>query len=85
MLMGYSADFLNASGLALDIVGIIGLFLFSPEKYPDPQWSAFFALEDKELRPQWRRRQRIRRRISGTCMIAIAVGFALQLVAVIVF
>ena len=56
MLMGVSADFLNASGLALDIVGIIGLFLFSPEKYPDPQWSAFFALKDKELRPQWQRR-----------------------------
>ena len=32
-------------GLILDAVGVVMVFYFTPERYPDPQWSAFFAVE----------------------------------------
>ena len=32
-------------GLILDAVGVIMVFYVTPERYPDPQWSASFAVE----------------------------------------
>ena len=39
-------------GSAVDIFGVVLLFYHSLEKFPDPQWAGFFAVEgeSKELR-----------------------------------
>ena len=57
MQLTMPADLLTSVGLFMDIVGIIGLFVFAPEKFRDPQAGVSFALEDRELRPRWRRNQ----------------------------
>ena len=75
-------DFLIVVGLTLDAVGIVLLFWHAPEKYPDPQSTAFFAIED-ESRDEWRKRQWKRRLIARFSVSIIVVGFALQAVAVI--
>ena len=79
------ADVFSAVGLTLDIVGIVSLFWFAPEKYPDPQSTAFFALEDKDLRPRWRRNQSRRVIVVRISVAAIVVGFILQGIAVVFF
>ena len=78
------ADLLSAIGLILDAVGIILLFWFAPEKYPDPQSTAFFAIED-DSRERWRNNQRRRTFISRGSVIMIVTGFGLQLIAVVFF
>ena len=78
-------DWLIVVGLVLDIVGIIGLFFFAPEKHPDPQAGAFFALQDKTIRPRWRDSQRLRARMARLCLGTIAVGFFLQAAAVVIY
>ena len=85
MQLTIPADILSAVGLMLDIIGIVSLFWFAPEKYPDPQSLAFFALEDSEERPRWERNQRRRRVISGVSIVVIVAGFVLQGIAVVFF
>ena len=66
-------------GLVIDAVGVVMVFYFAPERYPDPQWSAFFALEGKgkEARKQWLKKQPKRGRIvvAGVALIVIGFGF----------
>ena len=75
------STFFTVSGLSLDIIGVILLFMFSPEKFPDPQWSAFFAVEGeaKKARKEWIKKQPLRRKLSALALIIIATGFSLQL------
>ena len=85
MQLTMPADLLTSVGLLMDIVGIIGLFVFAPEKFQDPQAGVSFALEDRELRPRWRRNQRRRTIVACASVAAIASGFLLQLIAVVCF
>lgn len=78
------ADLLTATGLILDAIGIIILFWSAPEKYPDPQSTAFFEIED-DSRERWRKNQRRRTFVSRGSVIMIVTGFGLQLVAVVFF
>ena len=78
------ADLLAATGLILDAVGIIILFFSVTEKYPDPQSTVFFAIED-DSRERWRKNHRIRTFISLGSLAMIVTGFGLQLVAVVFF
>ena len=71
-------------GLALDIGGIILLFWVAPEKTPDPQSTAGFAI-DREIREHWRKQQIVRRRLARVSLAVIVLGFLLQAVAVICF
>ena len=85
MQLTIPADIWIAVGLLLDIVGIVLLFFVVPEKYPDPQSSAFFALEDKKLRPRWIKNQRRRRCAAIMGVVMISFGFVFQGVAVLFF
>lgn len=65
-------------GLSLDIIGVVILFIFAPEKHQDPQTKAFFKIED-DTRDRWRKAQARRIRISRLAFILIIAGFSLQL------
>ena len=75
-------ELLTVIGLTMDAVGIVLLFLYAPEKFPDPQSTAFFAIEDNS-RERWRAAQPRRRKIAVASVCIIVVGFALQAIAVI--
>lgn len=79
----FSPSALAVTGLSLDVIGVVVLFIFSPEKFSDPQWSAFFALEgeDKKRREDWLKKQPQRRRLAMAGAATIVFGFLLQLVA----
>ena len=85
MQLTVPADLLTSVGLLMDIVGIVGLFVFAPEKSPDPQAGVFFTLEDRELRPRWRRSQHRRTIVATVSVAVIALGFLLQGIAVLCF
>lgn len=78
------ADALIVVGLILDAVGIYLLFWHAPEKYPDPQSTAFFKLED-DSRERWLEKQATRRKISGFSVGIIILGFFLQCIAVVLW
>ena len=69
---------LTIIGLLLDIVGVIVLFWFAPEKHPHPQWSLAFQLNQADQN-EWEAKDRRRRRIALASVVAIIVGFLLQL------
>lgn len=48
------ADSITVIGLGLDILGIPLLFWFAPVEFPDPQSTAFFAVEG-DSRDRWRK------------------------------
>lgn len=75
-------DLLTVVGLTLDAVGIVLLFWYSPEKYPDPQSTASFAIEDGS-RDEWRKKQPKRKSIARFSVTIIVIGFALQAIAVV--
>ena len=79
------ADLITAIGLALDIIGILFLFWFAPEKIPDPQSTVGFAIEPPEIRENWRKNQRLRRWIVRLSVVVIVVGFIFQAIAVLFF
>ena len=79
-----TADLVTVSGLAFDIVGIILLFWVAPEKHPDPQSTAFFAIED-DSRERWRHAQKRRSRLARISLALIVLGFFLQALAVAYF
>ena len=68
-------------GLCFDIVGVVLLFCCAPEKFSDPQWGAFFAVEgeSKRRRDEWQKLQPRRRKIAGIGVVLIVVGFAFQI------
>ncbi len=76
-----TAAALNVTGLALDIASVVVLFWWAPEKFPDPQATAFFAIED-DSRDRWRAAQIVRKRLACRARPARA-GFGLQMVATI--
>lgn len=76
------SDIVIVSGLILDAVGIVLLFQFAPEKFPDPQHGVSFQLEGCE-RKKWERENRTRNRIAKWCLVMIVTGFALQAIAVV--
>ena len=76
------ADCWVGMGLVLDALGIILLFGFAPEKYPDPQTGVSFALGDRTIRPRWRKMQRIRIWVARSSIAMIVLGFSLQFVGV---
>lgn len=61
---------LTVLGLLLDAIGVVMVFWFAPERHPDPQWSAFFAVE---------RLQPIRKRRVSQGVALILLGFLLQI------
>ena len=71
------ADFLTVAGLVLDAFGIVGLFIVAPEKYPDPQSTAFFSIGE-HAQERWRKRQKIRKIAARTLMGVVFFGFILQ-------
>ena len=75
------AENMTILGLALDIVGVVLLFWHAPEKFSDPQWSAFFAVEgeSKRRREEWLRLQPRRRKIACFAVSLIVLGFVFQL------
>ena len=75
------SEIITMFGLGLDIVGVVLLFCYSPEKFADPQWNAFFAVEgeSKRRKEEWQRLQPRRRKIAGFAVILIVLGFTLQL------
>ena len=75
------AEILATVGLALDIIGIVTLFVFAPEKYPNPQSAAFFALEGGE-KEKWEVAQSKRRLLTWIAVKVIVTGFTLQAIAV---
>ena len=79
-----TGDVVTLVGLVLDIIGVAGLFLWAPEKEPDPQWGMAFQIR-QDTRDAWRQRQKRRRKIAGGCLGLIALGFALQGFAVICY
>ena len=78
----FSRDGLTVTGLSLDVIGFVFLYIFAPEKFLDPQATAFFALEDGS-REQWRVKQKRRRIIAKGSLVVIILGFVLQACAVI--
>ena len=76
---------LTATGLLLDIIGIIALFWLAPEKYPDPQSTVSFKVEPSELRDRWRKNNERRKVVAGIGVSAMVLGFALQFIAVVAF
>ena len=79
--MVLTADGVTFVGLVLDILGVVLLFRFAPEKFPDPQFQASFAVA-KDVRARWRRAQRRRRRAALAGVSLLVTGFSLQAVAV---
>ena len=79
-----AADWVTVTGLALDIMGIARLFWVAPEKYPDPQSTAGFAIP-REQREAWRKTQRRRGTCARASLVCIILGFTLQAGAVILF
>ena len=77
-------DILTVTGLTLDEIGIVLLFVYAPEKFPDPQSTASFSIEDGS-RDNWRKEQPRRHRIARLSVFTIVVGFALQAIAVIIW
>ena len=77
-----SPDILTVTGLILDADGIVLLFWNAPEKFPDPQYDAFFAIED-DSRDEWRKQQSKRKKIANFSICIIVTGFILQAIAVI--
>lgn len=73
---------LTIVGLVMDASGIVTLFKYAPEKYPDPQSRAGFAIK-KEVRDGWRKKQARRRCIANISLGVIVGGFALQAIAVV--
>ena len=75
------SEIITMVGLAFDIVGVVLLFCHSPEKFADPQWSAFFAVEgeSKRRREEWQRLQPRRRKIAVSAVVLIVLGFSFQL------
>ena len=67
-------------GLILDAVGVVMVFYFTPERYPDPQWSTGFAVEgeSKKARERWLKQQSKRRRIVVVGVVLIVIGFVFQ-------
>ena len=80
------AENLAILGLVFDIAGVVLLFCYSPEKFPDPQWDAFFAVEgeSKKRRERWKDLQPRRERITRVSVILIILGFVLQLLGEVV-
>ena len=80
-------DILTVIGLTLDAVGIVLLFWYAPEKYPDPQYGSTFALEgeDKIKRERWKADQPKRKKLANWSIGIIVAGFALQALAVIIW
>ena len=72
---------LTMIGLMCDILGVSFLFLWAPEKFPDPQTGVSFALQgkDAEKRRHWRELQPTRQRRARHSVGLILVGFVLQL------
>ena len=68
-------------GLAFDAIGVVLLFSFAPERFADPQWSAFFKVEGESAkrREHWKKMQPIRQKISRLAVAMIVVGFLLQI------
>ena len=68
-------------GLALDAIGVILLFFFAPERFADPQWSAFFKVEGESAkrREHWKKMQPVRQIISRLAVAMIVMGFLLQM------
>ena len=77
-------DCITVTGLALDIVGIALLFWVAPEKDPDPQSRAGFAIP-REQREAWRKSQICRGTYARASLVLIILGFTLQACAVIFF
>lgn len=74
-------NLLAATGLFLDIVGVCLLFRSAPEKFPDPQWSAFFAVEGeaRKRREEWEAMKPVRAQRARVGIVLILIGFGLQL------
>ena len=77
-----TADILTVTGLILDAVGIVLLFRYAPEKFPDPQSTVFFAIKD-DSRDEWKKQQSKRKNVANFSLCIIVVGFSLQAIAVI--
>ena len=75
------SEALTITGLLFDIVGVVLLFRYAPEKFIDPQTGAFFAVEgkDKGLREEWKKLQPRRGKIALFSVVLIVLGFAFQL------
>ena len=75
------AEILTIVGLILDLLGVLGLFFWAPEKFQDPQAGVFFALEGEDVkkRKRWLKFQPIRKRVALISVVLIALGFFLQL------
>lgn len=85
MSVAFPGDLIAVVGLSLDVIGVVLLFWVAPEKYPDPQAGAFFAIEPPEIREQWRRNQKLRKWLAIASLMLIALGFVLQGVAIVLF
>ena len=72
------AEATTVVGLFLDIVGVVLLYFFAPEKIPDPQTKAGFRIK-AEVRKSWEKSQAKRRKAAGFSVFLIVLGFALQL------
>lgn len=74
-------EYVTITGLCFDIFGVVLLFRNAPEKFADPQWSAFFAVEgeSKRRREEWLRLQPGRKRKAAISVALIVVGFAFQI------
>ena len=77
-------DMFTIAGLFLDAIGIVLLFYFAPEKFPNPQSTAFFKLEDGSDE-KWKDQQPTREKIALLSLGMIVLGFGLQALAVIVW
>ena len=66
----------------LDIVGVLVLFRWAPEKFPDPQSTVSFALEDGS-QGHWRAAQVVRAKVAHVGVGLIVLGFGLQLFAIL--
>lgn len=78
-----ASETITIIGLVCDIVGVVCLFCFAPEKFADPQTRAFFKVEEK-LSEQWLKRQAIRRRMAILSLVLIILGFSLQILGEVV-
>ena len=76
------SDIFTVVGLSLDAIGIVLLFCFAPEKFPDPQSRSFFKLVDG-YHDEWEKKQIVRKWVVGFGVGIMLLGFALQAVAVI--
>ena len=78
------ADCLTVTGLLLDCIGVVTVFVFAPEKNPDPQSLAFFAVED-DSRARWMKAQKRRTIMVRIGVGVIVMGFLLQGAAVVLW